>query len=151
MSLQTDIKAQMVEAMKAREANRVSVLRGLMSAFTNELVAKGRKPDEELGDDDALTVISRQVKQRKDSIEQFEKGKRLDLADAEKAELQVLQGYLPDQMSQEEIRNFIEKKIAVDKPALSQKGPFLGQIMKELKGRAEGGIVKLELDKLMGS
>lgn len=150
MSLQTDIKSQMVAAMKAKEVMKVSVLRGLMSAFINELVAKGRKPDEEITDDEALSVITRQVKQRKDSIEQFEKGNRQDLADAEKAELSVLQGYLPDQISEEEIRNFIEKKIAVDKPALSQKGQFMGQIMKELKGRADGGMVKQELDKLLG-
>ena len=139
----------MIAAMKAKEATKLSVLRGLLAAFTNELVAKGRKPDEELGDDDALTVISRQVKQRKDSIEQFEKGGRQDLADAEKAELQVLQGYLPDQMSREEVSKFISNKLESLGIDSSSRGQTMGIIMKELKGRADGTVVKEELDKLL--
>ena len=139
----------MIAAMKAKEATKLSVLRGLLAAFTNELVAKGRKPDEELGDDDALTVISRQVKQRKDSIEQFEKGGRQDLADAEKAELQVLQGYLPDQMSREEVSKFISNKLESLGIDSSSRGQTMGIIMKELKGRADGTVVKEEIDKLL--
>ena len=148
MSLQADIKSQMIEAMRAKEALRLSVIRGLLSAFTNELVAKGRKPDEQLTDDEVLTVISRAVKQRKDSIEQFEKGGRADLADSEKEELAILQVYLPAQMSSEEISVYIERRIAEDKPAVDKKNQFMGIIMKELKGRADGNIVKSVLDKV---
>src|SRR3990167_5226226 len=101
MSLHADIKAQMIEAMKAKNALKLGVIRGLLSSFTNEAVAKKRKPDEMLSDEEALGVISRAVKQRKDSIEQYEKGGRQDLADVEKAELSILQTYLPQQMSHE--------------------------------------------------
>ena len=70
------IRVELTGAMKARDAVLVSVLRGLIAAFTNELVAKGRKPDGKLEDDEALSVVKRAVKQRKDSIEQFKKGGR---------------------------------------------------------------------------
>ncbi|MEK7147887.1 MAG: GatB/YqeY domain-containing protein, partial [Patescibacteria group bacterium] len=128
MSLQTDIKAQMIEAMKAKDTVRLNVIRGLMSAFTNEAVAKKRRPDEELGDDEALSVISRAVKQRKDSIEQFEKGGRNDLADAEKVELEILNAYLPQQMSREEVFNYVKEKATAgfDK---EKAGQFMGMIM----------------------
>ncbi len=131
--------------MKAKDAVRVSVLRGLMASFTNELVAKGRKPDEELADDEALSVISRGVKQRKDSIEQFEKGSRPDLAQAEKDELAILQQYLPAQMSAEEIEAYVKKKIDAEKPEKEKKNQFMGLIMKELKGKADGTLVKFAL------
>src|SRR3989344_2295142 len=149
MSLQTDIKVKMIEAMKAREAEKVTVLRGLMSAFTNELVAKRRKPDEELGDEEALEVIRRQVKQRKDSIEQFEKGGRQDLSDSEKAELTILETFLPAQMSREEVEKFVGEKLEVLKPDPSSKGQFIGAVMKELKGRADGAVVKEVVDTLL--
>ena len=149
MSLQTDIRAQMIEAMKAKDAVRLSVIRGLVSAFTNELVAKGKKPDEALADEDALTVISRAVKQRKDSIEQFEKGGRADLAESEKAELAILEKYLPAQMTSDEIYVYIQEKVAAEKPAVDKKNQFMGIIMKELKGRADGNIVKAAIDKIL--
>jgi len=147
--LQTDIKAQMIEALKAKDAVRVSVLRGLMSSFTNELVAKKRKPDEELADDDALNVISRAVKQRKDSIEQFEKGGRQDLADTEKAELVILETYLPQQMSREEVEAYVREKMVKENPEKEKKNQFMGAIMKELKGRADGAVVKEVVDSLL--
>ena len=150
MSLHTDIKSQMVEAMKARDAVRLSVLRGLLSSFTNELVAKSRKPDEILADEEVLTVIGRAVKQRKDSIEQFEKGGRTDLADAEKAELAVLQTYLPTQMSQEEVFAYVEKKVVAEKPDKAKAGQFMGLIMKELKGKTDGALVKEAIDRILG-
>ncbi|OHA92079.1 MAG: hypothetical protein A3J09_01115 [Candidatus Zambryskibacteria bacterium RIFCSPLOWO2_02_FULL_51_21] len=150
MSLQTDIKAQMIEAMKAKEAVKLSVIRGLMAAFTNELVAKKRKPDEELSDEDALAVISRGVKQRKDSIEQFEKGGRKDLVDAEKAEMAVLEAYLPTQMSAEEVEAYVRTKFEAEKPEKEKKNQFMGSVMKELKGKADGMVVKAAVDKLLG-
>ena len=148
MSLQTDMKTQMIEAMKAKDALRLGVIRGLMSSFTNELVAKKRLPTEELSDDDALAVISRAVKQRKDSIEQFEKGGRADLADVEKAEMAILQTYLPQQMSREEIFSYVEAKAAKESPTLEKKNQFMGLVMKELKGKADGMVVKEVIDYL---
>lgn len=149
MSLQTDIKAQMIEAMKAKDAVRLSVIRGLMTSFTNELVAKGKMPQDELADEDVLTVISRAVKQRKDSIEQFEKGGRPELADAEKVELAILQAYLPTQMTREEIEAFVKAKIASENPTTDKKGQFMGLVMKDLKGKADGPMVKEVIDSLL--
>ena len=147
MSLHTDIKAQMIEAMKAKDAVKVSVLRGLMSSFTNDAVAKGRKPDELLSDEEALMVISRAVKQRKDSIEQFEKGGRADLAESEKAELAILQAYLPAQMSREEIFAYVKDK-ASGGVTPDKKNQFMGSLMKDLKGKADGNIVKEVVESL---
>jgi len=149
MSLHTDIKNQIKEAMLAKDAVRLGVVRGLVSAFTNELVAKRRKPDEELSDEDVLAVISRQVKQRKDSIEQFEKGARQDLAEIERVELIVLEKYLPAQMPEEEIISFIKnKQIELDMTDSIKKNQFMGSIMKDLKGKADGSIVKKVVDSL---
>ncbi len=103
--LQTHIKASMIEAMKAKDTVKVTTLRGVMAAFTNELVAKGQKPQEEIKDEDAIVVIKRLVKQRKDSIEQFEKGGRPELAAAERAELAILETYLPATMPKDEIKD----------------------------------------------
>src|SRR3989338_7542392 len=148
MSLHQDIKGQMVLAMKARDTVRLGVIRGLLASFTNEAVAKKRKPDEELSDEDVLSVISRAVKQRKDSIEQFEKGGRTDLADAEKSELKILETYLPQQMSREEVLEYVKEKAAggFDK---EKAGQFMGMIMKELKGKADGALVKEAVDNLL--
>lgn len=149
MSLQSDIKNQIKEAMLARDTEKLSVLRGLSASFTNELVAKKRKPDEELGDEEALEVIRKAVKQRKDSIEQFEKGSRQDLADAEKSELIILETYLPQQMSREEVEAFIKaKQIEMGVTEKSKSGQFMGAVMKELKGKADGPMVKKVIDGL---
>ncbi len=142
MSIQHNIKEEAKRAMVARDQVLLTTLRGLSAAFVNELVAKKRRPDEELSDEEALAVISRAVKQRRDSIEQFLKGGREDLANGEKAELAILETYLPAQMSREEIQKYIETKqreLSVD-PA--KKNQFMGQIMKDLKGRADGNIVR---------
>jgi uncharacterized protein len=149
MSLHTDLKAQMIEAMKAKDATRLSVIRGLLSSFTNELVATSRKPDEFLTDEEVLTVISRAVKQRKDSIEQFTKGGRADLAEVEQAELLILNSWLPAQMSEDEIRAFVVSKIASEQPTREKAGQFTGLIMKELKGKADGALVKQTVDNLL--
>lgn len=147
MSLHQDIKKSVTEAMKARDGLRLNVLRGLLTAFTNEAVAKKRKPDEELPDDEALAVVSRAVKQRKDSIEQFEKGGRTDLANDEKAELQILLAYLPKQMTREEILAFVKsRQKELNMTDFSKKNVFLGMIMKELKGKTDGFVVKEVVD-----
>lgn len=150
MSLQTRIKEESTAALKARDEVRLTTLRGLTSAFTNELVAQKRKPTEELGDDEALAVIKRNVKQRKDSIEQFQQGGRTDLVEKEQAELTVLEKFLPAQASDEEIHAVAQKKIeelGVADP--SGMGPLMGAIMKELGGNADGGDVKRIVSELL--
>jgi hypothetical protein len=143
MSLQQQIKEEMRESMKAREETKTMVLKGLLSAFTNELVAQRKKPSEELPDADALNVIKKAVKQRKDSIEQFEKGGREDLASKEKAELEILNTYLPASMSKEEILKIaIAKKEELGIDDKAKMGMLIGALMKDLKDKADGGDVK---------
>ncbi len=135
--------------MRAKDTVRVSVLRGLLAGFTNELVAKGKKPDEKIADEDAIAVVKRAVKQRKDSIDQFRKGGREDLAEKEEAELKMLEVYLPVTMSKDDIRAkavALKEKLAVTDA--SKKGQFMGALMKELKGQADGGDVKEVVDSL---
>lgn len=132
----------------AKDEVRLMVLRGLVTSFTNELVAKKRKPDEELSDEDALAVISRAVKQRKDSIEQFDKGGRADLAESEKKELAILETFLPPQMSREEIEVYVRQKKEEMNPTPDKKNQFMGMVMKDLKGKADGMVVKEVVDSL---
>jgi len=132
--------------MKAKDSVKLLVIRGLLSSFTNEAVAKKRKPDEMLSDEEVLAVISRAVKQRKDSIEQFEKGGRPELAADEKAEMVILETYLPTQMTREEISAHVKQKFESEKPDKEKKNQFMGLVMKELKGRADGMIVKEAVD-----
>jgi len=148
--LHTDIRGQIKDAMLKKEAVRLLVLRGLVASFTNELVAKKRIPQDILTDEEALTVIERATKQRKDSIDQFTKGGREDLANDEKAELAILETFLPTMMTQAEIKPIAEKKKAelglTDK---SKAGQFVGALMKDLKGKARGDDVKAVVDKLL--
>jgi uncharacterized protein YqeY len=147
--IQIDIRDQMKQAMIEKDGTKLNVLRGLLSAFTNELVAKKRKPDESLSDEEAMEVIRRNVKQRKDSIEQFEKGGRSDLAESEKAELLILEKFLPPQMTQEEVLEYVKAKQAETGMAdKSKAGQFMGSIMKDLKGKTDGQTVKEAVDSL---
>ena len=102
----------MIAAMKAKEPVKLSVMRGLVAACTNELVAKGRGPDGQLTEEEVMSLIIKASKQRKDSIEQFEKGGRPELAEAEKAELEVLMAMLPAQMSRAEVEAAVKAKAA---------------------------------------
>lgn len=139
----------MKDAMRSKDAVRLSVIRGLLSAMTNEAVAKGKGPDGQLNEDEMLTLITRAAKQRKDSIEQFEKGGRPELAVAEKAELTIIETMLPAQMSQEEIVAAAKAKAAelgvTDKTGANK---VMGMLMKDLKGKADGTAVKAVVDNL---
>lgn len=148
--LHDKIREEIKNAMKAKEEVRVLVLKGILSAFTNELVATKRTPQDKLTDEEALAVISRLAKQRKDSISQFESGGRADLAENEKKELSVLEEFLPTLMSEDEIRKFVEnKKSEMGIADATQKGQFMGAVMKDLKGKADGVIVKKVIDELL--
>ncbi len=146
MSLQEEIRNELKEAMKNREETRLMVLRSLLSGFTNELVASGNKPQDEINDNDAMTVIKRAVKQRKDSIEQFTKGGRIELAQNEKAELDILEKYLPKMMGKEEIKKIAEaKKSELGIEDQSKIGILIGAVMGQIKstdGEADGALVK---------
>ena len=135
--------------MLAKDTVKRDALRGLLAAFTNELVAKGKPPQETISDADAFTVIKRQVKQRKDSIEQFRKGDREDLAQTEETELRIIEIYLPKMMGQDEIRKIAEaKKTTLGITDASKKGMLMGAIIKEAQGKADGADVKEIVDSL---
>jgi len=151
MSLQQTIKDSTKDAMKARDSVRVTVLRGLSTAFVNELVAKGQTPQSEISDEDAMNVIKRASKQRKDALDQYTKGGREDLADVEKAELAIIEEFLPTLMSQDEIRPIVEAKIAeLEVTDKSGAGKLIGALMRDLNGKADGGDVKAVVDELLG-
>lgn len=149
MTLQEKIKADMVAAMKSKDPVRVGVLRGLSAAFTNELVAKKKMPNESLSDEDSQTVIMRAIKQRKDSIDQFKKGGRDDLVASESTELRVLEEYAPKLMSPAEVTKIAAaKKAELGVTDKSKMGQLMGTLMKELKGKADGADVKAAVEAL---
>ena len=150
--LTQQVKTDMTVAMKARDTLKVNTLRGAMSAFTNELVAKGRKPTEELSDADAVTVLKRLAKQRKDSAEQFTAGKRPELAEKELSELKIIEGYLPQTAGMEEIEKVARAKMAeLGLTDASGAGKLMGAVIKEFAGRADGGDVKAVVQKILSS
>ena len=144
-----ELKESIKTAMKTKDTVRLGVLRGLSAAATNELVAKDRKPDEILNEEELMTVIMRAAKQRKDSIEQFENGGRPELAESEQAELEILQTLLPAQLSREEIEKAAkEKATALGVTDKSGANKLMGMLMKDLKGKAGGTVVKEVVDSL---
>ncbi|MFH1455181.1 MAG: GatB/YqeY domain-containing protein [bacterium] len=149
MSLYKQIKDGIKEAMIKKDTLRLTVLRNISSTFTNEMIAK-KITTPEISNEDAIAIIRRLVKQRKDSIDQFTKGNRMDLVKNEEAEMKILEVYLPQMMNKEEIEKIVKARIteagAIDKAKLGQ---FMGGIMKELKGKAEGMIVKEILEELV--
>lgn len=147
--LQEKIKNNIKEAIMAKDKVRLDTMRALSSAFMNELVAKGQKPQDVLADEDALNVIMRLAKQRKDSIDQFKKGGREDLALEEEAQLKVLEEFLPKMMERAEILKIAEsKKAELGIEDASKKGMLMASLMKDLKGKADGNDVKEVVDSL---
>jgi len=147
--LHQDIKNSIKEAMMAKDTVRLETLRAMLSGFTNELVFKNRKPNEMLDDTDALAIIARLAKQRKDSIEQFKKGNREDLVKVEEAQLVILETYLPKMMEKSEIVKIVEaKKAELGITDSTKKGILMSAVMKDLKGLVDGATVKEVVDSL---
>ena len=141
------IRAELTESMKARDAARTSTLRMLQASLKNEQIEKGH----ELSDEEAEAVIRRAVKQRQDSIEQFTKGGRQDLVDKERAELGMLQVYLPQQMSDIETEKLVQDVIAmVGAESKADVGKVMKEIMASHKGRVDGKKVQAILNRLLG-
>jgi uncharacterized protein len=147
--LHEQIKNNIKEAMMARDKVRLEVMRGLVTAFTNELVSKGKTPQDMLSDEEALAVITRLSKQRKDSIEQFTKGNREDLVKEEQAQLSILETYLPKLLDKSEVEKIARAKkeeLGITDP--TKKGMLMSALMKDLKGKADGSVVKEVVDML---
>ena len=149
MSLHQEIRDGLKIALKAKEEVRLRTIRGMLTAFTNEAVATGGTPQTQLTDEQVLSVIKRLAKQRKESIVQYEAANRPELAVPEKAELIELETYLPQMMSQDEIRPIAEaKKAELGIDDKSKMGQLMGAIIKELAGKADGGDVKAVVESL---
>ena len=141
--IQEKILSDIKDAMRARDAVRLNTLRSIKTAFVNELVASKRTPQEMLGDEEALTVLSRLAKQRKESITQFTNGDRPELAEKEASELKILEEYLPEMMGRDEVAALVEaKKEELGITDKSGMGRLMGMLMKELKGKADGNMVR---------
>ena len=149
MTLHEQIQNEVKDAMRARDAVRVTTLKSLLSAFTNELVATKRMPNDLLPDADVLKVIKRSVNQHKDSIEQFMAGGREDLVAVEQAELTVLEAYLPQSMSRADIKVIAEaKKAELGITDKAKMGMLMGAVIKATNGAADGADVKAVVDEL---
>ncbi len=148
--LTTQIREDLKGAMKERDMLKLNTLRGAVTAFTNQLVASGMKPTDELSDADAMTVLKRLAKQRKDSMEQYTAGGRPELAEKEAAELKVIEAYLPQTASPADIEKVARaKKEEMGITDASGAGKLTGAVMKEFAGSADGSDVKAVVAELL--
>ncbi len=152
MTIKDKILNDIKESMKAKDADRLRVLRSLKAKMMEKEISERKGGEAELTDDQAVEVLMKAAKQRKESIEQFEKGDRDDLAGAEKKELEIIETYLPELMSKDEVREFVRMKIEeLGAAGMADMGRVMGPVMDELKGKADGSlvssVVKEELSK----
>jgi uncharacterized protein len=143
MNLSERIRADLATAMKARDAARTSTLRLIQSALKNEQIEKRH----ELADEEVVAVLRRAVKQRHDSIEQYTKGNRPDLADKERAELTILEGYLPQQMTDVDVERAVQEAIAAT-GATSKKDS--GRVMKDVMAKYKGVVDGKKVQEIVG-
>lgn len=128
----------MKQAMKNKEKDRLTVIRGIKAAFQNEAIKLGR----ELTVDEELSVLSREVKQRKDSLHEFEKAGRSDLVEKIQTELKYVNEYMPKQLTEEELITIIKETIAeVGASSKADMGKVMSSIMPKVKGKADGSLV----------
>lgn len=145
----TKINSDIKQAMKNKQADKLSLLRMLLSAINNEAISK-KKKEEGLSEDEELQVLKREVKKRRDSIQQYEDAGRTELAEKEKQELEIIQTYLPEEMSEDDIRKIVEEVVAsIGEVAPSQFGQVMGKVMAKVKGKADGGMVSRVVKEMM--
>ena len=148
-NLKTLLKSDLKTAMREKNSVAKNTLKAILSEFTNELVVNGKMPSDELDEESQIKVIKKLQKQRKDSIQQFIDGGRQDLADNEKAELEVIEKYLPESMSKEEILKIaILKKEELGIEDKSKFGMLMGSVVKATNGNADGNDVKEVVESL---
>jgi len=149
MTLHETLRESLKEAMKTKDEVRLRTVRSMLTAMTNELVATGKTPQDPVDDILFLAVVKRLAKQRKESIVQFDAAGRTDLSEPEKAELVILEAYLPTLMSQDAILPIAEaKKAELGVTDKSGMGKLIGAITKELAGKADGADVKAVVERL---
>jgi len=151
MSLKKELQEDLKEAMKSKNNVKLEVVRSVLTGVKNLEVQKMREAE----DEDVLQVIKQEVKKRKEAIEMYEKAGRTDLLEQEKAEISVLETYLPPLMSEEEVREVVKRQIEKVQPtSIKERGKIMGLLMQELKGKADGNVVTSildeELEKILG-
>lgn len=140
--LQQDIK----DALKSGDSKKRMVLGMVLAAIKNKEIEKRG----ELSDDNMIAVIASEIKKRKDSVEQFEKGGRPELAEGERKEAEMLMAYMPEQMSEEDIRTEIKKTIAeMGVKDVKEMGKLIGAVMAKVKGKADGALVSKIVKELL--
>ncbi len=139
MGLKEEIMADFKTAMKEKDKMRLSTLKLLKSSLRNKEIEEGG----DLKEEEIRALLAKEAKQREESIEQYEKGNRQDLADKEKKELEIIQSYLPDPLSEAELDELVDKVIEDTGAAdMSDMGQVMGKIMPEVRGRADGAKVQ---------
>ncbi len=148
MSLKDQLANDLKDAMRARDETRKTAIRMVIAAIKNAEVAAIRQFD----DTEVLGVVAKQVKQRRESIEEFTKANRKDLADKEEAELKILEAYMPAQMSREEVAREARAAIAeAGARSPGDKGKVMSVLMPRLAGRAEGRLANEVVTELLSS
>ncbi|KMK93857.1 GatB/YqeY domain-containing protein [Rossellomorea marisflavi] len=147
MSLLDRLNDDMKQAMKNKEKGKLSVIRMLKASLQNEAIKFGKQ---QLSEDEELTVLSREVKQRKDSLQEFQSAGRDDLVEKLQAELTYVEIYMPKQLSEEEVSAIVQETVAeVGASSKADMGRVMGAIMPKVKGKADGALVnKLVLQHL---
>jgi hypothetical protein len=140
------VKKQITDAMKARDSVRLSTLKMLSSELHNEQISKQK----DLTDDDEMSVVKKEVKKRRDAIEAYDKAGNTDKSDLEKQELAILEEYLPEQMSDEELQKIVDEVVSqTGASSMQDMGKVMGMVVGKVEGKADGGrisaIVKAKL------
>jgi len=150
MPLEKQLNEDLKQAMKSGNADKVGVLRMLNAALKNQAIAKGK--DAVLTDEEVMQVLMREAKKRKESIEAFQKGGRPEMAEKERAELALLEIYLPKQMSREEVAKKVDEMIVTLRQAQGDVvfNNVMKAVMQELKGKADGKMISEIVRKKLG-
>ncbi|MGZ3901240.1 MAG: GatB/YqeY domain-containing protein [Bacteroidia bacterium] len=139
MSLLERLNNDMKQAMKNKEKDKLSVIRMVKASLQNEAIKLGTK---ELSENDELTVLSREVKQRKDSLHEFDKAGREDLVDKLRTELTYVELYLPKQLSEEELTEIVKETVSeIGATSKADMGKVMAALMPKVKGKADGSLV----------
>lgn len=147
MSILDQLNQDMKEAMRSKDKLRLSVIRMVKGSLQNEAI---KLKKDELTAEESLTVLSREVKQRKDSLQEFEKVGRQDLADKLQEELEILLAYMPEQLSEDELKQIISQAISeVGATSKKEMGKVMGHVLPKVKGKADGGLVNKIVQQLL--
>ncbi|PTL40552.1 GatB/YqeY domain-containing protein [Alkalicoccus saliphilus] len=139
LSILDKLNQDMKEAMRAKEKQRLTVIRSVKSSVQNEAINAGH----ELSDEEVLTVLNREMKQRRESLQEFEKAGREDLVDKIQQEISILADYMPEQLSDKELQAVVDETIAeTGASSKADMSRVMGAVMPKVKGRADGTAVR---------